>query len=395
MLGGAPGALPNPVVPNAPGVIGRTSGNVALLVPLTGTYGAVGAVLVNAAKLAFPGGAGLDVRDTGGTPQGAAQAAQAAIAAGDGVILGPLTSPEVHAVAPLAQAAGVNELAFTNDGSVAAPGVWAMGITPMEQVQRIVQYANSQGRTQLAALLPDTDFGHRLADALSAATAQISEPSPQISFFDTSFSGINAAVKEVSQFASRGEGIEAQIKKDQDLGTAQGREDARQLQHQPIPPPPFNALFVGATDAATLAEIANFLPYYYVNPPQVQFLGPAAWGPIAAAVSGQGVYRGALFAAPDSAGTAAFGSKYAAVYGAPAPAIGEVGFDAAAIAASAAKSGGFTTTVLCAPAGFAGADGTVVLQANGQVQRGLAVFSIGDGGATEAAPAPSTLAPSG
>ena len=108
--------------------IGKTGGNVALLVPLTGPLAPYGQALENAAKLVFPVqlSPGLDVRDTGGTPQGAAAAAQAAITAGDGIILGPLTSQEAHAVAPLATAAGVNVLSFTNDTSVAAPGIWPL-----------------------------------------------------------------------------------------------------------------------------------------------------------------------------------------------------------------------------------------------------------------------------
>ena len=127
--------------------IGKASGNVALLVPLTGQLAPYGQALENAAKLVFPEGSspGLDVRDTGGTPQGAAAAAQAAIAAGDGIILGPLTSSEAHAVAPIASAAGVNVLSFTNDSTVAAPGIWPLGISPRQQVDRVLEVAANQG----------------------------------------------------------------------------------------------------------------------------------------------------------------------------------------------------------------------------------------------------------
>ena len=72
-------------------------------------------------------------------------------------------------MAPIAGAAQINVLAFTNDSSIAAPGVWALGVTPAQQVQRVVQAASDAGRTQLSALLPDDQFGHSLGDALSAA----------------------------------------------------------------------------------------------------------------------------------------------------------------------------------------------------------------------------------
>jgi branched-chain amino acid transport system substrate-binding protein len=375
-------------MPATPG-IGKASGPVALLLPLSGPLQPIGQILENAAKLAFTGA--LDVRDTGGTPQGAASAAQAAVAAGDGLILGPLTSAETHAVAPVAQAGQVNVLAFTNDSSVAAPGVWPLGISPAQQVQRVMQVAAGAGRNQTAALLPDSVFGHSLATALQTAASSLSEPDPNITFYQPGFSGLNTAVQSVSDFADRGQGLMAQIKAAQDLNTAAGRAQAQQLQHQPIPPPPFNALFIGATEAEQLAEIATLLPYYSVNAPQVQLLGPALWTGLATAMGNNGVYDGALYAAPDPAAAAAFGAKYQTVYGSTPPAIADVAFDAAAIAQLLANGGGFALDALTNPAGFTGTDGVVQLQPNGQVQRGLAVFQIAPGGPVISSPAPATL----
>jgi outer membrane PBP1 activator LpoA protein len=365
---------------------------VALLLPLSGPLAPVGQVLENAAKLAITGaGPTLDIRDTGGTAAGAASAAQAAIAAGDGIILGPLTSAEAHAVAPLAQAANVNVLAFTNDSSVAAPGVWPLGISPGQQVQRVVQAAADGGRTQLAALLPDDDFGHSLGTALQTETGTLSEPSPNITFYDPGFGNLNQAVRSLSDFADRGEGLMQQIKAAQELNTAAGREQAAQLQHQQIPPPPFNALFIGATASDELAEIATLLPYYSVNAPQVQLLGPALWATVAAAMASNSVYDGALYAAADPAAAAAFDIKYQGVYGSPPPSIADVAFDAAAIAQLVAGEGGYTSATLTDPSGFTGTDGVLQLAPDGQVQRGLAVFQVAPGGPVITSPAPTQL----
>ena len=69
-----------------------------------------------------------------------------------------------------------------------------------------------------------------------------------------------------------------------------------------------------------------------------------------------------------------------------------IAFDAAAIAKLAASNGGYTSSVLTAPAGFTGTDGTLVLQPDGQVQRGLAVFGWHPGRRITVAPAPTQLA---
>ncbi len=390
------GPAPAPLAAAGPG-IGKTSGNVLLLLPLSGPLAPVGQAMENAAKLVFPQGSApsLDIRDTAGTPDGAAAAAQAGIAAGDGMILGPLTAVETRAVAPLAQKAGVNMLSFSNDTTLAQPGIWPLGITPGQQVRRVVQAAADSGRTQLAALLPDSDFGHSLATAISAATASLSEPAPQITFYPQDFNGLNRAVNQMSDFADRGQGLEDQIKAAQDLGTPAGRLKAHELQHQQIPPPSFNALFIGATDGNTLAELANFLPYYDVNPPQVQYLGPEIWSTIAPQMAHQSVFLGALYAAPDPAAAAAFDAKYQTAYGSAPPSIADVAFDGAALAKMAASSGGYTSTVLTAPAGFTGTDGVLVLQPDGQVRRGLAVFKIAPGAPVIASAAPTQLSQPG
>ncbi len=403
-LAGCAGQVLNPLLsPGVPQALtpapqgtssyGKSSGNILVLLPLTGPLAPVGAALQNAVKLADPAGSSpaLDIRDTGGTPAGAEAAAQAGIAAGDGIIVGPLTAPETQGVIPIAKAAGVNMLPLTNDGSLAQPGVWPMGITPAQSVQRVLQVAADAGRTQLAALLPDNEFGHHLSDAITADTAALSEPAPQIVFYAPDFSSVNHAVRQISDFDNRGAGLEAEIRAARALGTAAGRAKARDLEHQQIPPPSFNALFLGETSGDTLAELANFLPYYDVNSPQVQILGPAPWANIATEMANQSAFLGAWYAAPDPAAAAAFDAKYQVAYGVAPPAIADVAFDATALARMAAGSGGYTSKVLTAPAGFTGTDGLVVLKPDGSVKRGLAVFSIAHGGPSITSPAPATL----
>ena len=372
---------------------GKSSGNVLLLVPLSGPLAPVGQVLVNAAKLVFPPGSSpaLDIRDTGGTPAGAVSAAKAGLAAGDGIILGPLTAGETEAVAPIARQAGVNVLAFTNDSAVEAPGVWALGITPAQQVERVVQVAADSGHTQLAGLVPDTDFGRSLVQAMQKEAAVLGEPSPQVAYYGQDFSSINVAVRSLSDWDQRGAELVAETKAAQDEDTEAGLEKARELRSQQVAPPNFNALFIGATDANTLAEIANFLPYYDVSPPQVQMMGPTLWSNLATAMATQPALVGAIYAAPDPADAATFQAKYSASYGSAPPGIADIAFDAAALARLAASSGGYTTHVLTAPSGFTGTDGLMVLRPDGSVKRGLAVFSVATGQPGIVSPAPTKL----
>ncbi|MCF3945853.1 MULTISPECIES: penicillin-binding protein activator [Acidiphilium] len=390
-LGPIGGMGPSAEIPN----IGKTSGPVALLVPLSGPLAPIGQSLEQSVKLAFaaPGAPPLDVRDTGGTPQGAAAAAQAAIAAGDGLILGPLTAGDTQAVAPIARAANVNVLAFTNDETVGAPGVWPLGVSPGQQVRRVVAYAADHGRTRTAAILPDNAFGRMMASALRAKVNALGGPSPQIGYFGHSFASLTQTVRSVSAFDSRGASIEAKIRAARDQDTEAGRLIAAKLERQPIPPPPFDALLVGAT-GEQLAEVGTLLPYYEAGPPQIQLLGPALWAHDARAMATHDSLRGAIYAAPDPSLGLAFVQKFEARYGGSAPPdIDKIAFDAAAIAVLASREGGYTDRVMTNPEGFSGADGVLRLDPNGHVQRGLAVFKVEPGGPQIVSPAPTSLRP--
>ena len=60
-----------------------------------------------------------------------------------------------------------------------------------------------------------------------------------------------------------------------------------------------------------------------------------------------------------------------------------------------ARDGGYSVASLCRPEGFAGVDGVLVLQPDGTVRRGLALFEIQRGGPVMTEPAPTSLSAPG
>jgi branched-chain amino acid transport system substrate-binding protein len=377
--GYGPGGAP---VPLGGGPAGGPAGHrVAILLPLSGARADIGQALLHGAQLALdvPGAPPLDVKDTGGTADGAAAAAHAAIADGAGLILGPLTSAETAAVAPIARAANVAVLAFTNDPSQAQPGVWPLGITPGQQMRRVVAAAQSQGKSQFAALLPDSDFGHVMGQALTQATGASGSPEPEIRYYASGMSAINAAARGVSGYASRRGPIDAQMRAARAEGTPEGRHQAQELAKSSVPPPSFNALLLADTGEA-LSDIASLLPYYDIDRSAVQIVGPAQlW---ASSAGGSGQFPGAWYAAPDPAARANFAQAYSAKNGGDPSPIADLAYDAASIARALGRQG-FSVAALTQPAGFIGADGWFALLPDGQVRRALAVFAIERGGAAQ------------
>jgi branched-chain amino acid transport system substrate-binding protein len=386
--GGSYGGLAMPLGPGGAryGGSGRAEQRIALLLPLSGAHADIGQAMLQGAQLALPspGSPAFTAKDTLGTAEGAAAAAQAAIAEGCGIILGPLTSAETAAVAPIARNAGVAVLAFTNDPAQAQPGVWTLGITPGQQVRRLVAAARGQGKTAFAALVPDTDFGRAMGNALTQTSIAAGLPQPAVYTHGRGMGSITAAVRNLSGYGSRRGPIDAKIKAARELGTPEGRREARDLAMTSIPPPNFNALLLADT-GDDLAEIASVLPYYDVNPGAVQIVGPAIW---AFPRSGSGVVGGSWYAAPDPAARAGLEQSYAAKYGAPPSPFTDLAYDAASIARSVAAQGPYSVAALSQPAGFVGVDGWIGLLPDGQVRRGLAVFRVERGGGTMVEPAP-------
>ncbi len=378
--GSAPAYPPEPS--GAPTATGSGQRPVAILLPLTGLHAELGQPMLQAAQLALaaPGSPALVSQDTAGTTEGAAAAARAALAAGAGFILGPLTAPEVAGVSPAARGAGVPMLAFSNDPAVAAPGVWLLGITLGQQVRRLVSAAQQAGKSRLAALLPDDDLGRAMASALSQTASLDTLAPPDIRFHGAGMADINQSVRTLSDYDARWAPIENQIRAARAQGTPEGRQQADQLSRSAPPPPPFDALLLGDSGEG-LSELASVLPYYFVGPPAVQLMGPSLWSDPR---SGASQLPGAWYAAPDPAARARFVQAFIARYGAPPPPAADLAFDAASIARVVGSGAGTLTD----PSGFTGADGWLALLSDGSTQRGLAVFRTGSGGPQMIQPAP-------
>lgn len=352
---------------------------VALLAPMTGANAARGEALADAAKLALAdqGSPRLDLRDTGGTPDGAAAAARAAIAAGDTLIIGPLTAAETNAAARVAQPAGVPMLAFTNDPSVARPGVWTLGITPDQQVRRLIGAVLATQHNRFAALLPRDAFGNAMGGALTESLASVGAPAADIQTYDGSLSGITPAVRQLASDAGRSGATTVASPAANQPGAV-----------QPPAPANFDAIML-ADVGGRLASITSQLSNYDLLPPNVRILGPVLWSSPSARQGAQ--LDGAWYAAPEPGPRSGFDARYTQAYGSSAPGLADFAYDAASLARALAQSGGYSLALLTRPDGFAGVDGVFALLPNGRVRRALALFEIHGDTAQVIQPAPTSL----
>src|SRR4051794_8596177 len=161
-----------------PLAVGTGQVKVGLILPLSaaGNAGVAAQSMKNAAEMALAEfqnpNVQLLIKDDGGSPQGASQGTQQALAEGAEIILGPLFAASVPATAQLTRARGVSVIAFSTDSSVAGRGVYLLSFLPESDVNRIVDYASSTGKRSFAALLPDNAYGNVVEAAFKQAAAR-------------------------------------------------------------------------------------------------------------------------------------------------------------------------------------------------------------------------------
>lgn len=295
--------------------------------------------------------------DTGGTPEGASSAAQAALNSGADVILGPILSGSVTAAKQIARRSGTPVLAFSTDQSVAGNGAYLLSFPPEAEVERIVEFAADSGVVRYAFLGPTSEYGRRVNEAYRKA---VQENGGEITA-SASYSG-----DDISVMQEPARGMAAQY---------------RSARYQAI------ILPEGGT---ALRSLAPLLPYYNVNPSTVQFLGTGLWKN--STTVREPALNGGVFAGPDPDAQAAFEESYDSAYGEANSRLASLAYDAVAIGAYVAdgKPKGRMER-LEDPNGFYGADGLIRFEADGKPQRGLAVYQVRNGKFVVVDPAPKTV----
>jgi ABC-type branched-subunit amino acid transport system substrate-binding protein len=393
----------NPVGPEVvltapPGVKPRVT--VGLLLPLSGPQAALGHALLDAASLAVFEVADasfiLVPRDTKGTPDGARAAATAALEAGAKLLLGPVFAPDVSAVAPLARAANVSVIAFSNDRTVAGSGTYLLGLPPIQPISRVVAYAVSRGLTRFAALVPDNSFGQRVSQDMSAAAARAGGVVPRVESYQPGQQAMTRAVQKLGSYDERHAAMERQRAALKAASDEASRQALRRLEGaETVGGVGFDAVLLPETGRA-LETLAPLLPYYDIDTRHIRVLGIGDWRD--RAVIREPSLTGAWVAGPSPEARAAFERRFAAAFGQPPHPLAPLAYDATALAAvlaSGQKGPDFGQAALTARNGFAGSTGIFRLDADGTVERGLAVMEVHPDGLRVISPAPDAFPDAG
>ena len=332
----------------------ETRNRVAVLVPMTGSNAGVGQSIANAANLALLDSGGQKIRITiyDTAKAGALAAANEALADGSGLFLGPLLAEDAKAVAAVARRARVPVIAFSNDTSVAGNGVYLMGFTPEQSIERVVEYARGRGIGRFGALVPRGVYGQRASAAVIAAVEHNGGRMVGMQEYDRSAAGVKAAIAK----------LQSQGSYDAILIADSGRSAASA------------ATLVRASPAKSARILGTELWAAESDLPQLASL------------------HGAWFASASDTMFDKLRSSYRARYGRAPFRLAGLGYDAVALAVRIAGDWpigrAFPQRALLDPGGFAGVDGAFRFTRNGVAERALQVQQVDATGLTVVSAAP-------
>lgn len=324
---------------------------VALLVPQTGANADVGTAIANATTMALLDSRTERVRiTTYDTALGAAAAARQAVADGNKLILGPLLSEDVAAVAPVARAAKVPVISFSNDSSVAGNGVFIMGFVPGQSVERVVAYSRGKGHVRFGALVPKNVYGDRSAAAFRTAVANAGGTLVAVESYDRSATALTGAARRIAN--------------------------------------------AGAMDAVLVADSGGnairAVPVIKSAGPR-QILGTELWN-TDSTLGTNPVMRGSWFASVSDGLYGQLAGKYRTRFGKAPYRLASLGYDSVLLTVRIARDWkpgtSFPANRLLAADGFGGIDGIFRFNDRGIAVRALEVSEIGAGGFRVVDPAP-------
>jgi hypothetical protein len=324
--------------------------------------------LENAARLAMADldGVEIDLRvyPTGGSPAQAASAAEAAVAEGAAVILGPLYAEEANAAGVAVAGTGVSVLAFSNNPTIAGGNVFVLGPTFLNTADRLLTYARGAGVERVLVAHAGDTGGLIGREAILAAAE-----------------GARVEVVGVEPYALSQQGIQEAAPRIAAAATAGGAQ----------------AVVSTAGANADLPILATALPEAGLAPEAARLIGLTRWdaGPQLLQLPG---LQGGLFAIPDTGLTDQFGARYEAAYGAAPGPVAALAYDGIAAVGALAAQGrpqALSRASLTQGQGFRGTSGIFRLLQDGTNARGLAVATVQAGQVVILDPAPASFAGAG
>ena len=376
---GSPDMQPGTYTDN---LIGAPIHKMAVLLPLSGPSEKTGNAVRTAVEIAVlqnaPQNLSVSFYDTASDPG----VINTALMENPEIIIGPIFSSDARALRNVKPDA-LPALSFTSDATAVGNGVMSMALMPINSIEAIIQEMARDNVGDFLILAPDTESGHLMAGAASAASEIYNMGVSGIFYYTP---GDTESIKTTSMTASmntartaannRARAVLSDIMTNERLNVLEKSSLTIQLDRlsksETLGRVPYNAvLFLG--DGNDTESLASFLRYYGVATRDARFYGTALWD--GSDITNDITMAGAKYATMPEM-LPSFSALYERMTDAPANRMAGFGYDATNMAIGMIYSQKSNAAYLLNPSGYIGANGLIRLEPTGENERGLRIVQL-------------------
>lgn len=356
---------------------------VALFLPFSGKNKELGWNLFNAATLSLfdndlNNNIELVLIDSKDTPQEAAAAFKEIVKQEIKIVIGPVFSPAVEAIEKDVKDNNIVVISPSNNPKLIGKttskgGIFLAGIMPETQIEKIVSYAMSQGKTSFAIIAPNNQYGLIMTDLLKK-TVKIKDGQ----FITSEFYEPNTNQKDLSGIAQR---IVNAFKVPSRLAEGGGNKPKKDVAIKDSDRIYPKIIFIPES-GKILSKIVEEINAQNKDEREFQLVGGGQWDDITTLSDPN--LTNAWIAAPENERFRIFEKFYFQNFNKIPPRISSIVYDSVAVISDLAEKrkdtrleiADFTAYKTWPKNGFQGVDGLFRFLPNGLVQRNLAILKV-------------------
>ncbi len=353
--------------------------NIGIMLPLTGKHYKIGRSLLNSAQLALSKTDQENIRfhivDTGNDEE-LVQNTYKLINKGIKIIIGPVFTNNCLILKDLIDEEEITVISFSNNSQLEEKNYYVFGLTLEDEINKLLNYSINRGLHKYAVVLPDNEFGQRVKKKIEEQKNKDSSIFFKYEFYDTVNPDFYRVSRTISDYETRQLNLEEKIRELEKLKTDNSLKEIKKLKKlDTYGELDFEAIIIITEKFSDLSNLNSILPYYDVDPKNIQYMGTSVWAR-EIALKEPGLNK-SYFSSLDILSRKKFEKDYSEVFNEKSHSISSLSYDLVGLLSSLNLNEPiFNSTILNNNSGFIGINGWFRFTETGKVIRDPKIFQI-------------------
>ena len=353
--------------------------NIGLLLPLSGKYYQIGKSLLNSAQLALDR-TGNDrvifhVVDTGNNEE-LLQNLYNIISKELDIVVGPVFSENIIKVSQMLKDNNITTITLSNNSDMQTNKFFVSGITLEDEITELFDYSYNNGLKRFAVIIPDSQYGKKVKKKIEEIKSSNDFLEIEYAFYQPSQPNYYEVTKKISNYEKRKLELDDKIKILKSLNSKEAEDELKILEKRDtLGNPNFEAIAILTQNFNELSNFSTILPYYDVDPNEIQYIGNSVWYK-EQAIKEPGLQNG-YFTSLNIDTKKNFDEDYFYFFNKKPHPLASLSYDMIGLICKLhLENKNFKSDMLLTQAGFIGVNGLFKFEKNGKVSRKPKIYRI-------------------